>query len=140
MPSTHQPTPEPLIQPVKPVEPAAPVPEPLISPPINAHPPTSAPTPLFSQNNGLEHPLESDNKMEESSDQDNGQIPANESIESVEMDEGDGKGEEEFGGGGNGGDEEKKESNDDDMQLDSPSVSANEEENIIAETTEPNQT
>ena len=137
MPST-QPTPEPLIQPVQPVELAAPVPEPLVSSPINAHPPISEPIPLFSKNNGLEHPPESDDKMEESSDQDGGQMPADESIESVEMDEGDGKGEEIGIGDGGEGDEEKKESNDDDMQLDSPSAS--EEENIIAETTEPNQT
>ena len=84
----------------------------------------------------MEQPPESDDKMEESSDQDSGQMPADESIESVEMDEGDCKGEEiGIGDGGAEGDEEKKELNDDDMQLDSPSAS--EEESIIAETTEP---
>ena len=138
------PPPEPLLVPAQPpfqpseplvqhVEPSAQVSEPLISPPISAHP-IPEPIPLFSQNNGSEHPSD---KMEESSAQDSGQIPVSESVESVEMDVGDDK-MEEVGGGVLDEGEEKKESNDDDdMQLDSPS--ANEEENV-AETTEPNQT
>ena len=134
------PPPEPLFVPVQPllspseppIQPVEPVSEPLVSPPINAHP-IPEPTPLFSQNDVSEHPPD---RMEESLAQDGGQIPASESIESVEMDEGD-NGREEVGGGMLDEGEEKKESNDDDMQLDSPS--ANEEENV-AETTEPNQT